>query len=120
MNDGIGLMHYLAAIQSALSPPQDTDSSSLSPALLRRRAGTMAPPAGRQVPLRAVSSTLELRGRSKSEQPPPLSTSSNNKIFIYTNFQKELETKLHFQKVAVDTLLRQARGLLIQTQLQER
>ena len=80
----------------------------------------MAPPAGRPVPLRAVSSTLELRGRSRSEQPPPLPNSSHNKILIYSIFQKELEAKLHLEKVAVDALLRQARGLLIQTPLQER
>jgi hypothetical protein len=120
LNEWIRSINYLATIQSALSPPQDTDSSLISPARLRRRAGTMAPPAGRQVPLRAVSSTLELRGRSKSEQPPPLPNASHNKILIYTIFQKELEAKLHLETVAVDGLLRQARGLLIQTPLQER
>jgi hypothetical protein len=120
LNEWIGLINYLAAIQSALLPTQDTDSSSISPALLRRRAGTMAPPAGRPVPLRAVSSTLELRDRSKSENAHLLPNTPHNKILIYSAFQKELEAKLGLEKAAVDALLRQARGLLIQTPLQDR
>jgi hypothetical protein len=114
LNHWIGLINYLASIQSALSPVEDN-----SPTLIRRRAGTMAPPAGRPIPLRAVSSTLELRNRSKSEQIP-LPPSSSDKLSIYTLFQKDMETKLHLQKIAVDSLLRQARGLLIQTPIQER
>lgn len=120
LNEWIGLINYLAVIQSALSPLQDSDSSSISPALSRRRADTMAPPAGRPVPLRAISSTLDLRSRSKSEQPPPLPNSPYNKILIYSAFQKEVEANLHLEKLAVDALLRQARGLLMQTPLQER
>lgn len=135
LNEWIGMINYLSAIQSTISPPQDMaldpSNCGVSPTILRRRAGTIAPPASRQIPLRAVSSTLELRGRSKSEQPPlPLSPSTSssstslvqtsNKILLYTTFQKDLIAKLDLQKMRVDSMVRQARGLLIQTPLQEK
>src|SRR5271155_1430209 len=120
LNEWTAAINYLSATTAAQSPPLD-DTASISPARLRRRAGTMAPPAGRPVPLRAVSSTLELRGRSKSEQPSlSNSSSSQDKVAMYTAFQRELEAKLPLQKMAVDSLLRQARGLLIQTPLQDK
>jgi hypothetical protein len=116
LNEWIALINYLAAVKTAMEPPVDP---LLSPAMLRRRAGTMAPPAGRPVPLRAVSSTLELRGRSKSEQPP-LPPVPVDKLAVYSSFHAELEAKLHLQRAAVDSLIRQARGLLIQTPIQEK
>ena len=39
---------------------------------------------------------------------------------MYSAFQRELEAKLPLQKMAVDSLLRQARGLLVQTPLQDK
>jgi hypothetical protein len=117
LNQWINLINYLAPTTTALSPPS-TDAS-LSPAMLRRRAGTMAPPAGRPIPLRAVSSTLELRGRSKSEQPL-YNPTQLDKLHLCSQFQHELETKLHLQKVAVESLERSARGLLLQCPVQEK
>ena len=119
LNEWTGAINYLSAITAARSPPQD-DNASITPAMLRRRAGTLAPPAGRPVPLRAVSSTLELRGRSKSEQPTLTTTTTQDNVAMYNAFQRELEAKLPLQKVQVDSLLRQARGLLIQTPLQDK
>ena len=55
LNEWIGLINYLVVIQSALSHLQDPDSSSISPALLRRRADTMSPSADRPVPSRQPS-----------------------------------------------------------------
>lgn len=117
LNQWISQINFLASTTTAIYPPP-TDSS-LSPAMLRRRAGTLAPPAGRPIPLRAVSSTLELRGRSKSEQPP-LPPTQLDKMKLCQQFQHELETKLHLQKVAVESLERTARGLLLQCPVQER
>lgn len=122
LNDWISLINFLAATNTALTPPSVSDGS-LSPStamMLRRRAGTMAPPAGRPVPLRAVSSTLELRGRSKSEQPPLVPPSQLDKLHLCQQFQYELLTKLHLQRVAVESLERTARGLLLQCPVQER
>ncbi len=118
LNEWINLINYLASTTTALSPPPA--DTSLSPAILRRRAGTMAPPAGRPIPLRAVSSTLELRGRSKSEQPPLSTPIQLDKLHLCSQFQHELETKLHLQKVAVESLERTARGLLLQCPVQEK
>jgi hypothetical protein len=113
LNDWVAAFNYLATLDSARVPQEDPVTINM----LRRRAGTMAPPAGRPVPLRSVSSTLELRGRSKSEQPlPPL----QDKISAYTAFLKELEAKSELQRITVDSFLRQARGLLIQTPFQDR
>ena len=126
LNEWIGLINYLAAISTAQSPlPNPPSISSLSPdVIVRRRAGTGSSPAGRPIPLRAVSSTLELRNRSKSEQPPtPLPTSSSrptDKSLLYMAFKKELESNLPLQTISVDALLRQARGLLIQTPFQDK
>ena len=120
LNEWLAAINYLATIISSHSPPQD-DSASITPAMSRRRAGTMAPPAGRPVPLRAVSSTVELRGRSKSEQPSLTQTYPvQDKLAMYAAWQRDLEAKLPLQKVSVDSLLRQARGLLIQTPLQDK
>lgn len=116
LNQWLCLINYLATVQSVLSPQEDPPPSSTG---IRRRAGTIAPPAGRPVPLRAVSSTLELRGRSKSEQPIP-PTPQENKLLLCTAFQKDLEAKLHFQRPAVDSLERQVRCLLMQTPLQDK
>lgn len=115
LNDWIASINYLSATHTALTPQDDP---SISPAVSRRRAGTMAPPAGCPVPLRAVSSTLELRLRSKSDQ---VATFPNpDKLTNYITFQTSIEKKLPLQKMAVDAHLRQARGLLIQTPLQDR
>ena len=116
MNTWVAAINYLAALATAIAPPLETETA-LN--MLRRRAGTMAPPAGRPVPLRTVSSTLELRGRSKSEQSPPRQLPPS-KLSLYTSYHKELEAKLPLQKIGVDSLLRQARGLLVQTPLQEK
>lgn len=113
MNSWVAAVNYLAALTTAVNPPLDTETAIN---MMRRRAGTMAPPAGRPVPLRAVSSTLELRGRSKSEQAPP----QPSKLDSYIAFRGELEAKLPLQKIGADALLRQARGLLVQTPLQEK
>jgi len=116
MNSWLAAINYLAALATAIAPPLESETA-LN--MMRRRAGTMAPPAGRPVPLRAVSSTLELRGRSKSEQPPPQQLPPS-KLSMYASYHKELEAKLPLQNIGVDALLRQARGLLVQTPLQEK
>jgi hypothetical protein len=113
MNNWISTINYLAATYTALTPQEST-----SPAILRRRAGTMAPPIERSIPLRAISSTLDLRLRSKSEQSS--SSSPPDKLQLYNTFQKQIEKKLDLQKATVDAQLRQARGLLIQTPIQDK
>lgn len=117
LNEWVGLINYVAATSTAQSPPDET--TSLSPSMLRRRAGTMSPPAGRPVPLRAVSSTLELRARSKSEQPSVV-PAIGDKPRLYSTFNKDLEAKLPLQKVTLQGLIRQVNGLLLQTPIQER
>jgi len=102
LDEWLDLINYVAATTTAQSDPP-----------VRRRAGTMTP-AGRPVPLRSVSSTLELRARSKSEQPP------TDKDVACSNLQKELEAKLPLQRAGVQGLMRQARALLLQTPIQDR
>ena len=68
----------------------------------------------------AVSSILELGGRSNSKQPPLFTPTQLDKLYLCSQFQHELETKLHLQKVAVESLERTARGLLLQCPVQEK
>jgi hypothetical protein len=115
LNIWLGLINYLATISSAQLPL----SSFEDPALLRRRAETTLSPAGRPVPLRAVSSTLELRARSKSEQAPSRLLIPDKSV-QYAAFREDLQGILPLQRITLQSCARQLRGLLLQAPVQER